>query len=199
MPLNVAISIEASERKCSVSSRIKQTASSTGRRWRSRQYGITPSIVSTVGFLIGILAGVALSFGSFVVGGILILFTGLADILDGVMARSAKMTSISGSVMDSIFDRYVDSIILLGLGLGGVNWFYVGLALMGSLLVSYVRAKAESVGVEGCDVGIAERSERLIILAAGALLGLAAPAVIIVAVLANLTAVWRAVYIVKRV
>jgi archaetidylinositol phosphate synthase len=161
--------------------------------------GITPSIVSTVGFLIGVLAGIALSFGSFVIGGILILLTGLADILDGVMARSAKMTSISGSVMDSIFDRYVDSIILLGLGLGGVNWLYVGLALMGSLLVSYVRAKAESVGVEGCDVGIAERSERLIILAAGALLGLAAPAVIIVAVLANLTAVWRVIYVAKRV
>lgn len=160
--------------------------------------GITPSIVSTIGFLIGVLAGVALSLGSFVIGGILILFTGLADILDGVMARTANKTSISGSVMDSIFDRYVDSIILLGLGLGGVNWLYVGFALMGSLLVSYIRAKAESVGVEGCDVGIAERSERLIILAAGALLGLAAPAVIIVAVLANLTAVWRAIYVAKR-
>jgi archaetidylinositol phosphate synthase len=160
--------------------------------------GITPTVVSTIGFLIGVLAGIALSLGSFVIGGILILFTGLADILDGVMARSAKMATNSGGVIDSIFDRYVDSIILLGLGLGGVNWFYVGLALTGSLLVSYIRAKGESVGIEGCDVGIAERSERLIILAVGALLGLAAPAVIIVAALANLTAVWRAVYIVKR-
>ena len=161
--------------------------------------GITPNLVSTVGFLIGVLAGVTLSLGSFTFGGILILFTGLADILDGAMARSAQMASISGGVIDSIFDRYVDSIILLGLGLGGVNWFYVGLALTGSLLVSYTRAKGESVGVEGCDVGIAERSERLIILAGGALLGLPAPAVILVTVLANLTAVWRAIYIVKRV
>jgi len=161
--------------------------------------GITPNLVSTAGFLIGVLAGVTLSIGSFTFGGILILFTGLADILDGAMARSAQMASISGGVIDSIFDRYVDSIILLGLGLGGVNWFYVGLALMGSLLVSYTRAKGESVGIEGCDVGIAERSERLIILAGGALLGLAAPAVIVVAVLSNLTAVWRVIYIVKRV
>ena len=161
--------------------------------------GITPNLVSTVGFLIGVLAGVTLSLGSFTFGGILILFTGLADMLDGAMARTAHMASISGDVIDSIFDRYVDSIILLGLGLGGVNWFYVGLALTGSLLVSYTRAKGESVGVEGCDVGIAERSERLIILAAGALLGLAAPAVILVAVLSNLTAVWRVIYIVKRV
>jgi archaetidylinositol phosphate synthase len=146
-----------------------------------------------------VVAGVTLSLGSFIIGGILILFTGFADIFDGAMARSAKMTTNSGGVIDSVFDRYVDSIILLGFGLGGVNWFYVGLALTGSLLVSYVRAKGESVGVEGCDVGIAERSERLIILAGGALLGLAAPAVIAVAVLANLTAVWRVVYIVKRV
>ena len=80
---------------------------------------------------------------------------------------------------------------------GGVNWLYVGAALMGSLLVSYVRAKAEGLGIS-LTAGIAERSERLLILAIGLIVGLAEPAVLLVAILAQFTALWRVVLLLRQ-
>jgi len=65
--------------------------------------------------------------------------------LDGAVARNRRTSTTFGATFDSISDRYVDCIILLGLGIAGVNWIYVGAALMGSLLVSYVRAKGEGM------------------------------------------------------
>ena len=159
--------------------------------------GITPNVLTLIGLTIGIIAGVTLALSFFVTGAILILVTGFIDMLDGAVARNGRTTTRIGATMDSIFDRYVDSIILIGLGIAGINWLYVGVALMGSLLVSYVRAKAEGLGI-ACTVGIGERSERLIILAVGLLLGFAEPAVLLVAVLAQFTALWRIGLLFKR-
>jgi phosphatidylglycerophosphate synthase len=117
--------------------------------------------------------------------------------LDGAAARNGHVTTTFGATLDSISDRYVDCIVLLGLGVAGVNWLYVGAALMGSLLVSYVRAKAEGMGIS-CTVGIAERSERLIILAIGLIIGLVEPAVLLVAILAQFTALWRVGLLLRR-
>jgi archaetidylinositol phosphate synthase len=152
--------------------------------------GITPNLLTLAGLAIGIIAGVVLALGFFFAGGVLILLTGFVDMLDGAVARSQRAATKFGATFDSISDRYVDCIILLGLGVAGVNWLYVAAALMGSLLVSYVRAKAEGVGI-ACTVGIAERSERLLILAIGLLIGFVEPAVLLVAILAQFTALWR--------
>ena len=151
---------------------------------------ITPNVLTLVGLMIGIIAGVVLALGFFVPGGVLILLTGFVDMLDGAVARNRRAVTSLGATFDSIADRYVDCFILLGLGIAGVDWLYVAAALMGSLLVSYVRAKAEGRGIP-CTAGIAERSERLIILAIGLFVGLAAPAVLLVAILAQITALWR--------
>ncbi|MGZ4869905.1 MAG: CDP-alcohol phosphatidyltransferase family protein, partial [Halobacteriota archaeon] len=119
------------------------------------------------------------------------------DVLDGAVARRGHETSNFGATIDSISDRYVDSFLLLALGVAGVNWVYVSIALMGSLLVSYIRAKAEALRIS-CTAGVAERSERLIILAIGLLIGYAEPAVILVAILAQFTAVWRVGLLLRR-
>ncbi len=173
-------------------SRFKHTVD----RWLSQPanwlvtLGITPNALTVAGLALGVIAAVVIAFGFFVAGGALILIAGLVDMLDGAVARHGHATTNRGATMDSISDRYVDSFLLLGLGVAGVNWVYVALALMGSFLVSYVRAKAEALRVH-CTAGVAERSERLIILAIGLLIGYAEPAVILVAILAQLTALWR--------
>ncbi len=159
--------------------------------------GITPNTLTVAGLVLGVIAAVVIAFGLFVPGGALILIAGFVDMLDGAVARQSHATTNRGATMDSISDRYVDSFLLLALGVAGVNWLYVGVALMGSLLVSYIRAKAEALHIP-CTAGIAERSERLIILAIGLLFGFAEPAVILVAVLAQFTALWRVGLLLRR-
>ncbi len=157
--------------------------------WLTR-HGVTPNTLTLIGLALGVVAAVVIAVGLFVAGGALILIAGLVDMLDGAVARQNHATTNRGATMDSISDRYVDSLLLLALGVAGVNWLFVGVALMGSLLVSYVRAKAEALQIS-CTAGVAERSERLIVLAIGLLFGYAEPAVILVAILAQFTALWR--------
>jgi len=159
--------------------------------------GVTPNTLTLAGLVIGVVAGVVLALGFFAAGGALILVTGFVDMLDGAVARNQRAATTFGATFDSISDRYVDCIVLLGLGIAGINWLYVGAALMGSLLVSYVRAKGEAMGFQ-CTAGVAERSERLIILAIGLLIGFVAPAVLLVAVLAQFTALWRVNLLLRR-
>jgi archaetidylinositol phosphate synthase len=160
-------------------------------------HGFTPNVLTLIGLAIGLVAGIVLALGFFFPGGILILLTGFVDMLDGAAARNGHVTTTFGATLDSISDRYVDCIVLLGLGVAGIYWPYVAAALMGSLLVSYVRAKAEGMGIS-CTVGIAERSERLIILAIGLIIGLVWPAVLLVAILAQFTALWRVGLLLRR-
>jgi len=129
-------------------------------------------------------------------GGVLLALAGACDILDGALARASGQVSPFGAFLDSVLDRYSDLLVLAGLV---VLFMRVGravdvvatlAALMGTVMVSYTRARAESVGVE-CKVGLMERGERLLLLIAGALANLLVPAVWLVAVGANATALHR--------
>jgi len=142
--------------------------------------GIHPNIITTVGTLIVIGAGVAFGFGKIRLGGLLLLLSGIFDILDGQVARLGGMTTTFGAFYDSTLDRVGESAVFAGLALyflqGGVPAaqapLAVGLAmtaLVSSLLVSYTRARAEGLGLE-CTVGIAARAERILLLGAPALL-----------------------------
>jgi archaetidylinositol phosphate synthase len=96
---------------------------------------------------------------------LLLLVSGFVDALDGAVARATGKTSQFGGVLDSICDRYSDAIVLFGIILGGwVSTCWGIIAIVGSLLVSYVRARAEAAGVTQLGIGIAERPERLIII-----------------------------------
>ena len=129
-------------------------------------------------------------------GGVLLALAGACDILDGALARASGQVSPFGAFLDSVLDRYSDLLVLAGLVFlfmrvgGAVDVVATLAALVGTVMVSYTRARAESVGVE-CKVGLMERGERLLILIAGALADLLVPAVWLVAVGANATALHR--------
>jgi archaetidylinositol phosphate synthase len=133
-----------------------------------------------------------------------LLISGFFDALDGVSARLHGETTVFGGFLDSLLDRYSDALILGSIFLGwlvtSVLWQLIGIAaIVGSLLVSYTRARAEAAGVKMETVGLAERAERLLIIVAASLLTLVWQdalrwSVALLAVLTNLTVLQRAVY-----
>lgn len=146
--------------------------------------GITPNMVTTVGML-GNLAGAALlvwagtiaaqggnPFGVFTWGGALIIAFSLFDMLDGQVARLGNMASTFGAMYDSVLDRYCEMFNLGGLAFyliqRGEMWgaLITFLALVGSLMVSYVRARAEGLDIE-CKIGFMQRPERVVVTAVG--------------------------------
>jgi CDP-diacylglycerol--glycerol-3-phosphate 3-phosphatidyltransferase len=139
--------------------------------------GLTPNAVTTIGFILNV--GVAVIF---VIGGekgnrgdltyigwagALILFAGLFDMLDGQVARLGNMKSTFGALYDSVLDRYSEQIMFLGICyyLVAHHYFlssiFAFIALMGSMMVSYVRARAEGLGIE-CSGGLMQRPERVV-------------------------------------
>lgn len=101
-----------------------------------------------------------------IAGGILLLVSGFFDMVDGAVARVTKQASKKGAFLDSTFDKIAEVAIFVGIAVGGLaNPVWVMIALGLSLLVSYTRARAESLGVELKGIGIGERAERMLILA----------------------------------
>ncbi|MCO5384201.1 MAG: CDP-alcohol phosphatidyltransferase family protein [Methanosarcina barkeri] len=149
-------------------------------------------------------AGAAFALGKPFAGGILILFSGIFDILDGGVARAKGRITPFGGVLDSVCDRYSDGLMFLGIIAGAVNgrlifapilqidgWLWAGFALIGSFLVSYTRARAESAGCRKLSVGVAERAERMVILALGALSGFLGWALVLIAIFSHITIIQR--------
>ncbi len=155
--------------------------------------GIKPNHLTILGLVIGLFSAYFIATGYVMIGGFFILVSGFFDILDGALARNQMMVTEFGGFLDSVLDRYVDVAIFIALGVYGINWLYVAIAMSGALLVSYTRARAEKV-IEKCDVGIAERGERLVILFIGIAINQIEIAVLIVAVLSHLTALHRVLY-----
>jgi CDP-diacylglycerol--glycerol-3-phosphate 3-phosphatidyltransferase len=142
--------------------------------------GVPPNVVTTVGTLIVVAAGVAFGFGEIRLGAALLLFAGLFDVLDGQIARQGGTATTFGAFWDSTLDRIGEAAIFAGLAIyferGGVpagrQTLALGLALTAltmSLLVSYTRARAEGLGLD-CRVGIAARVERVVLLGVPTLL-----------------------------
>ena len=170
--------------------------------------GLTPNQVSAVGVAFAILSAFAYwkwQFHPFLllVAPLLLLASGFCDALDGALARLYGEATAFGGFLDSLLDRYADAIVFCGIILGGLCDPFWGLvALIGSLLVSYTRARAESAGVKMEAVGVAERAERLIILATASFISVVwldalSWSVIILAVLTNLTVLQRVIYFSK--
>jgi archaetidylinositol phosphate synthase len=131
---------------------------------------------------------------------LLMLASGLLDALDGALARQYGEATKFGGFFDSLLDRYADSIILCGIILGELTEVSWGLAaLIGSLLVSYARSRAEAAGIKMESVGLFERAERIVLLAVVSLISYVwldalSWGVLLLAVLTNLTVIQRAVY-----
>ena len=137
--------------------------------------GITANMVTLFGFVVNLIATFYFATGRLVTSGILILFGGSFDMIDGAVARAQRNSRASGALLDSVIDRYSEGFLLLG----ALIYFYsleslLGIILafsawFGSILVSYVRARAEGLQVT-CKVGLMQRPERIILLGAGTVL-----------------------------
>jgi phosphatidylglycerophosphate synthase/putative flippase GtrA len=131
--------------------------------------GLPPNAITTLSMLLSTASGISLAAGRFALGGWLYIFSGILDVVDGRLARSTGQATASGAALDSILDRYADAAVMVGLA-----WFYRDswvlmaalVALVGSSLVPYIRAKAEASGVTIRDVGLMQRAERIIYLGA---------------------------------
>jgi archaetidylinositol phosphate synthase len=135
-------------------------------------------------------------------GSILLLISGFFDIVDGCVARVTKQSSKKGAYLDSVFDKISESIIFVGLAIGGLANPVISLvALSISLLVSYTRAKSEAVGVELKGVGIGERAERLLLIGILGLVpleGILQVAVILICILGGITLFQRMYHTVQK-
>ena len=156
--------------------------------------GLTPNIVTLLG-LAGAGAGAYLiSIGILWAGGIVLLASGIFDLFDGALARLTGRTSKFGALLDSVVDRVSEAVILLGLLVFYIRLssteglVLVYLALAGSIMVSYLRARAEGLGIE-CSVGVMTRPERVVTLGVGLIIGHWWPTVVLVVlgVIAGLT------------
>ncbi len=173
--------------------------------------GVHPNTITTFGTLIVIGSGVAFGLGAIRLGGALLLFSGVCDILDGQVARQGGRMTTFGAFYDSTLDRIGEAAVFAGLIFyfltgplpGGLHMFAIAaalLALVSSLLVSYTRARAEALGVE-CKVGIAARAERILLLGVPALLfgaGPGRPGVLLFWIVTALASV-SAITVVQRV
>ncbi len=176
------------------------------------QLGITPNSLTVVGLLLSVITAVVIAAGHLVAGGLLVLFAGIFDMFDGAMARVNNTATTFGAFFDSTLDRYSESIILLGLlvyalqrpDLRDITWPFaheqiwmillIFIAMVGSLMVSYTKARAEGLGLE-CKTGLLARPERVVILALGLLSGMSIWAVTLLAILSQATAIERIVYV----
>jgi len=165
--------------------------------------GLTPNHISLAGTAASALSGILYYSGNFRIAGVILALSGLCDLLDGNMARTQGKTSSFGAFLDSTVDRYSDMFVLFGiLGYSFKHsetalFFLTLAALMGSIMVSYTRARAECI-IERCDVGIMERPDRVVVLILFSLIDRVDLAVAIIAVLANITAIQRILYTKKR-
>jgi CDP-diacylglycerol--glycerol-3-phosphate 3-phosphatidyltransferase len=162
--------------------------------------GINPDTLTLTGLAINIGAAYVIATGHFLPGGLLVLVAGLCDLLDGALARFVNQTTKFGALFDSVADRISEAALFFGL----LVWYMLegsamgvmlaSAALIGSFLVSYVRARAEGLGLE-CKVGLFTRAERVIVLTIGLVVNQVTIALWVVVVFAYITVIQRMVYL----
>jgi CDP-diacylglycerol--glycerol-3-phosphate 3-phosphatidyltransferase len=136
---------------------------------------LTPDVVTCLGFLINVGAALLVAYDHFLAAGALVLAAGLFDLLDGALARLTNRVSRFGGILDSTLDRLSEAAVLLALLVvfaraQHIDWtLLVGVTLLGSLMVSYLRARLEGMGIE-CRAGLFTRPERVVVLALGLML-----------------------------
>jgi CDP-diacylglycerol--glycerol-3-phosphate 3-phosphatidyltransferase len=169
--------------------------------------GVRPNTITTVGTGLVLVSAVAYGMGHIRIGGLLLLVSGIADTLDGQVARGGAMVTRFGAFYDSTLDRVGDGATFIGIGaylLLAPDVAYRApavitcmVAILSSLLVSYARARAEGLGLD-CKVGIAQRAERILGLGAVSLLVGAGPRALAIEAVVALLAVASTVTVVQR-
>jgi phosphatidylglycerophosphate synthase len=177
--------------------------------------GLTPNALTVIGFGIACLAAALAAGQLWLLAGLLVVFGGVFDLFDGALARATGTTSALGAFMDSVFDRWGEGVVYIGIAWGAINagWpegaVLVAAAMTGAYMVSYTRAKAENVGFTPgsgmANVGLAPREVRIAILTVGLMLaGIVssttplAIALGLIAVLATITTIQRIVVTINQ-
>lgn len=162
--------------------------------------GIHPNLISGLGLLLSFLAGAGAAIGQFILAAILVVVSGIFDLLDGAVARASNKISRFGGVLDSTLDRLGEAALLLGLlvfyvrEVSVVGILLVNISLVTSGLVSYIKARAEGAGVS-CPVGLFTRAERIILLALGLFAGQVIIILAVISFFSLITAVQRLLYV----
>ena len=183
----------------------------------AHKIGLTPNILTGIGFVLAVCAAIAYFLTPqnstlwLIVAVVLLMASGFCDALDGVTARIYNQASPFGGFLDSLLDRYTDGLIVGGIIISGVSVvfnltfsLFAGLAaLISSFMVSYSRARAEANGIKMETIGLAERPERILILAGTSLIAIywhpaLTVGLIIIAVLATVTVVQRSFHVYRR-
>jgi archaetidylinositol phosphate synthase len=174
----------------------------------AHRIGLTPNMISGIGLVLAFLS--AFTYAEWqknalylLLATVLLMLSGFCDVLDGIVARLYEKTTVFGGFLDSLLDRYADAAVYIGIIVGGLCDVLWGLiAVAGSLLVSYSRARAEAAGIKMESVGLAERAERIIILLAASLIAVFWQpttvmniGIILLAILSNLTVLQRSLYV----
>ena len=186
--------------------KVQQTL--TSQAIAAHKIGLTPNIVSVIGFILALSSAIAYAFAPYaswllLLATLLLLASGFCDTLDGIIARTFQQTTVFGGFFDSILDRYADAAVYAAIIIAGLcNQIWGLAALAGSILVSYSRARAEAAGIKMESVGFAERAERMLILSAVSIIAFWwLPAlnygIILLAILSNLTVIQRALHVYK--
>ncbi|OGP61866.1 MAG: hypothetical protein A2V65_06625 [Deltaproteobacteria bacterium RBG_13_49_15] len=162
--------------------------------------GIHPNLLTSAGFLFAVISGVFIALDHLQEGAFFLMVSGLFDALDGTLARTAGLESRFGAFLDSFLDRYAESALFFGLiyraSVQGRHdlVLLVFLSMVGSIMVSYARARAEGLGIS-CNVGLFTRLERFIVLSIALLLEQLFIGLFILALMTNLTAFQRMIHV----
>jgi len=170
--------------------------------WLLAKTPVTPSILTWLGFVLALVTAAIIATGNILAAGILVLFSGYFDILDGALARHTNKTTKFGAILDSTLDRLSEAVLLLGIlvlflitkeqsmfSIIDREWaiLLIGFTFLGSTLVSYIKARAEANGIK-CETGIFTRTERVLILALGLLINQITICLAIIALFSAITA-----------
>jgi len=160
--------------------------------------GFNQNSITILGFSLGVLASFFLASGSQMLAGLVIFVCGFFDMINGPLVRISRAQTKFGGVLDSFVNRYVDFMFIAGIFIGGLSeagglpgWMWCMLALSGSFMVSYTRARGEAAGSGNLDIGIAGRAERLLVLAITSLLGYARYGLALLVFMSHFTAFQR--------
>lgn len=165
--------------------------------------GVSPNVITIIGFVLMVGVAVVLALGHLVWGGVLITAAGLFDALDGTLARMMGRTSRFGAFLDSTLDRFSEAIIFLGLFIylngqdQNLELVLIYATVVGSLMVSYARARAEGIGIP-LKEGLFTRFERVLLLVIGLVFNQLTLVLWVLAIFSNITAIQR-MYLVWRI
>lgn len=176
--------------------------------------GLSPTFWSMIAFAFAILSSIffglsnflseqGIAFPSQIFASIMLLISGFFDIVDGSVARVSKRSTSRGAFLDSNFDKISEALIFIGIAIGGLSSPILAMiALSTSILVSYIRARAESLGIELKGIGIGERAERLLILSICGLIPISGSiqwGIIIIIILSSFSFIQRFWFVLKRI